>query len=73
MVTRKSRSEIERMRQADDDHPIERVGRTLRAMMPWSEEGGQAGGGTGGQSTAVAEPGVRAEQPPARPPARLPA
>jgi ketol-acid reductoisomerase len=28
-----------RMRQADADHQIEVVGRQLRAMMPWSEEG----------------------------------
>jgi hypothetical protein len=27
------------MREADDNHPIEQVGRQLRAMMPWSEEG----------------------------------
>lgn len=28
-----------RMKQADADHQIETVGRQLRAMMPWSEEG----------------------------------
>jgi ketol-acid reductoisomerase len=28
-----------RMRQADLDHPVEVVGATLRAMMPWTEEG----------------------------------
>jgi ketol-acid reductoisomerase len=37
---RVGRPNFDRMRQADDDHPIEVVGRTLRAMMPWSEEGG---------------------------------
>jgi ketol-acid reductoisomerase len=36
---RVGRPNFERMRQADDDHPIERVGRQLRGMMPWSEEG----------------------------------
>ncbi len=30
---------FQRMRQADRDHEIERVGAQLRAMMPWSEEG----------------------------------
>jgi ketol-acid reductoisomerase len=28
-----------RMRQADANHQVEVVGRQLRAMMPWSEEG----------------------------------
>ena len=28
-----------RLRREEADHPIERVGRTLRAMMPWTEEG----------------------------------
>ena len=28
-----------RMRREEADHPIERVGRELRAMMPWTEEG----------------------------------
>jgi ketol-acid reductoisomerase len=36
---RVGRPNFDRMRQADDDHPIEKVGRQLRAMMPWSEEG----------------------------------
>jgi ketol-acid reductoisomerase len=31
--------EFERLRQADRDHEIERVGKALRAMMPWSQEG----------------------------------
>ena len=37
---RVGRPNFDRMRQADDNHPIEKVGRELRAMMPWSEEGG---------------------------------
>jgi ketol-acid reductoisomerase len=36
---RVGRPNFDQLRQADDDHTIERVGRTLRAMMPWSEEG----------------------------------
>jgi ketol-acid reductoisomerase len=36
---RAGRPNFERLRQADRDHEIERVGKVLRAMMPWSEEG----------------------------------
>jgi ketol-acid reductoisomerase len=36
---RKGRPEFERMRAQDKDHQLERTGRELRAMMPWSEEG----------------------------------
>ncbi len=36
---RAGRPNFERLRQADRDHEIERVGAQLRAMMPWSEEG----------------------------------
>jgi ketol-acid reductoisomerase len=36
---RSGRPNFDRMRQADRDHQIERVGAQLRAMMPWSEEG----------------------------------
>ncbi|HEX5635152.1 MAG TPA: ketol-acid reductoisomerase [Gemmatimonadales bacterium] len=36
---RKGRPNFERMRAADTDHQLERTGRELRAMMPWSEEG----------------------------------
>jgi ketol-acid reductoisomerase len=36
---RAGRPNFERLRQADRNHEIERVGKTLRAMMPWSEEG----------------------------------
>ena len=36
---RAGRPNFERLRQADKDHEIERVGAELRAMMPWSEEG----------------------------------
>ena len=36
---RAGRAEFERLRQEDRDHEIERVGKVLRAMMPWSQEG----------------------------------
>jgi ketol-acid reductoisomerase len=36
---RKGRPDFERMRQQDTEHQLERTGRELRAMMPWSEEG----------------------------------
>jgi ketol-acid reductoisomerase len=36
---RVGRPNFDRMRQTDDNHPIEKVGKELRAMMPWSEEG----------------------------------
>jgi len=36
---RAGRPEFERLRQTDRDHEIERVGKVLRAMMPWSQEG----------------------------------
>ncbi|HKU59757.1 MAG TPA: ketol-acid reductoisomerase [Gemmatimonadales bacterium] len=36
---RAGRPEFERLRQADREHEIEQVGRVLRAMMPWSQEG----------------------------------
>jgi ketol-acid reductoisomerase len=41
---RAGRANFERMRQADKDHEIERVGAKLRAMMPWSEEAKAAAG-----------------------------
>ena len=36
---RKGRPNFERMRTEDTEHQLERTGRELRAMMPWSEEG----------------------------------
>jgi ketol-acid reductoisomerase len=44
---RAGRANFERLRQADRNHEIERVGAQLRAMMPWSEEGKKRGGGAG--------------------------
>jgi ketol-acid reductoisomerase len=46
---RAGRPNFERLRQADRDHEIERVGAQLRAMMPWSEEGKAVAGGAAGQ------------------------
>jgi ketol-acid reductoisomerase len=46
---RAGRPKFERLRRADRDHELERVGAKLRAMMPWSEEGGQSGTRTEGQ------------------------
>jgi ketol-acid reductoisomerase len=36
---RAGRPNFERMRTADRDHLLEKTGRALRVMMPWSEEG----------------------------------
>jgi ketol-acid reductoisomerase len=47
---------FDRLRQEDRDHAIEQVGRKLRAMMPWAEEG--RGGGPAGQAgSGAGEPG----------------
>jgi ketol-acid reductoisomerase len=39
-------------RRGAGEHPIEKVGATLRAMMPWTEEGKVAAGGVGAQHAA---------------------
>ncbi|HEU5169992.1 MAG TPA: ketol-acid reductoisomerase, partial [Gemmatimonadales bacterium] len=72
---RVGRPNFDRMRQADKDHPIEVVGRRLRAMMPWSEEGrtarrsdGQTVGRTDGQTDSSAAP-APAARPGTEPPA----
>jgi ketol-acid reductoisomerase len=46
---RAGRPNFERLRQADRNHEIERVGAQLRAMMPWSEEGKRQASGAAGQ------------------------
>jgi ketol-acid reductoisomerase len=70
------RPNFERMRKADHDHLIEQVGRQLRAMMPWSEEGAHGGRRAGGQPADARqvrdEPRTRAEPLPAGPSARRP-
>ena len=67
---RAGRPRFERLRQADRDHEIERVGKVLRAMMPWSEEG-QEGGGAGGQTQPTEVEAVAGAGLPARPSAPL--
>jgi len=46
--SRQGGANFQRMRREQNDHLIERVGATLRAMMPWSEEGRASGLGTRG-------------------------
>jgi len=41
--SRQGGANFQRMRREQNDHLIEQVGATLRAMMPWSEEGKAAG------------------------------
>jgi ketol-acid reductoisomerase len=53
---RNGRPNFERMRQADRNHEIERVGAELRAMMPWSEEGKAA---SAARAPEPREPAVR--------------
>ena len=52
---RAGRANFERLRKADHDHEIERVGAELRAMMPWSEEGKRGSGKAGKPGNAKAE------------------
>jgi ketol-acid reductoisomerase len=65
---RAGRPNFERLRSADRDHDIERVGKVLRAMMPWLDPAGQGVGGSGGQESARApESRMGTERPPRRP------
>ena len=62
---RAGRPNFERLRQADRDHEIERVGAELRAMMPWSEEGKKAAeASAAGRAAQDAEPAAPADPPP---------
>jgi hypothetical protein len=58
---RAGRGNFERLRGQDRDHPIERVGAELRAMMPWSEEGKRKSAGAGEQENRGEETRVRSE------------
>src|SRR5881396_1540074 len=49
------------LRRAEAEHPIERIGARLRAMMPWTEEG-KAGQGARGSGRRT-EPEQRAQRP----------
>jgi ketol-acid reductoisomerase len=58
---RAGRPHFDRLRQQDREHLIEQVGKRLRAMMPWAEEGKGAAGGT----AAPKEPSMRRSAAPA--------
>src|SRR5207245_10542151 len=64
--TRGGAARFQAMRRAEAEHPIERVGARLRAMMPWTEEGSSGLGVRG--SGRKTEPEARAPGPePPRP------
>jgi ketol-acid reductoisomerase len=52
--TRAGGEKFKALRKSENDHPIERVGAKLRAMMPWSEEG---------KARAAAKPAGAADRP----------
>ena len=58
------RPNFDRMRKADHDHLIEQVGKKLRGMMPWLDEGGQAGAGGSGREQTGAEGSRRGAEAP---------
>ena len=58
---RAGRPNFDRLRQEDREHLIEQVGKQLRAMMPWAEEGKS----TAGQAAAPKEPSLRRPAAPA--------
>ena len=63
---RAGRPNFERLRVADRDHEIERVGKVLRAMMPWLEGAGAPASPEPGATAPAERPGPR------RPAASLP-
>jgi ketol-acid reductoisomerase len=69
---RAGRVNFERLRQEDRDHEIERVGKVLRAMMPWLAAAGQGDSGVAGQQSDVTSTDQAAERLPRRPAAPLP-
>ena len=58
---RAGRPNFDRLRQQDREHLIEQVGKKLRAMMPWAEEGN----GAAGEAAAPKEPSMRRPAAPA--------
>jgi ketol-acid reductoisomerase len=52
---RAGRPNFDRLRHQDREHPVEQVGKRLRAMMPWAEEGK----GAAGESAAPKERSMR--------------
>jgi len=63
--SRQGGANFQRMRREQNDHLIEQVGATLRAMMPWSEEGKVSG--IGGRGSGLDAP-PRSPTPDPRPP-----
>lgn len=55
---RAGRVNFERLRRQDRDHEIERVGKVLRAMMPWAQEGQAPEGQAPRDGEARSEPGA---------------
>jgi ketol-acid reductoisomerase len=65
------RPNFDRMRKADHEHLIEQVGKKLRAMMPWLDEGGSRREQTGAEgSQREAEAPARSRPLPPAPAAR---
>jgi len=58
---RAGRPNFERLRREDRDHEIEKVGKVLRAMMPWSEEGKKTEGQTARRREIPVGAGSRGE------------
>src|SRR5947208_14127554 len=63
--SRQGGANFQRMRREQNDHLIEQVGATLRAMMPWSEDGKASG--IGGRGSGLDGP-PRSPTPDHRPP-----
>jgi ketol-acid reductoisomerase len=64
---RAGRPNFDRLRQADRDHEIERVGAELRAMMPWAEEG-KRGSGEAGKRSGAEQPATTGSEKPEKKP-----
>src|SRR5439155_1563393 len=58
------------LRRAEAEHPIERIGARLRAMMPWTEEGARASGLGAPGSPVLSAPRAPNPQPPKPQPLR---
>src|SRR5439155_23669287 len=52
--TRAGAARFQALRRAEAEHPIERGGAKLRAMMPWTEEGKAAASGPGARGPGKA-------------------
>src|SRR5437867_2795074 len=58
------------LRRAEAEHPIERIGARLRAMMPWTEEGARGSGLGARKGQATPEPRAPRPEPPKPEPLR---